>query len=89
MRGDFGIFILKTAENLSRIQKSSISLLFFSGMGSATLPFPERNKALQGGCRRLEILLSYETLSSFPELYQEKKKDFNLTSTGTTYQLRD
>jgi hypothetical protein len=65
--GDFGIFISKTAENLSKIRKTSTSLLFASGMGSAILPFPERNKALEGGCRRLEIVLSYETLSSFSE----------------------
>jgi hypothetical protein len=32
--GDFGIFIPETAENLSRIQKSSISLLFASDTGS-------------------------------------------------------
>jgi hypothetical protein len=58
-------------------------------MNSATLPFPERNKALQGFVGGQEVLLSYKTLSIFSELYQEKKKDFNLTSTGTTYQLRD
>jgi len=76
MRGDFGIFILKTAENLSRIQKSFKSLLFFSGMGSATLPFPERNKALQGACRRLEILLSYETPQQFFRTIPRKEKGF-------------
>jgi hypothetical protein len=87
--GNFGIFIPKFYRNLSKIRKSSTSLLFAWGMGSATSLFPERNKALEGACRRLEILLSYETLSSFSELYQEKKKDFNLTSTGSTYQSRD
>ena len=74
--GDFGIFIPKIYRNLSRIQKSSISLLFFSGMGSATLPFPERNKALQGACRRLEILLSYETPQQFFRTIPRKEKGF-------------